>query len=160
MMLALALLLSVVVLGQVFLCDIYALVQIENDDKLKDSRFPKIVQSSLRGYGAALVVCLVGILAVKINFLLFFKRLGRQITSYLIMWYAALVFTIACGITVIAMVDYKCMFNSLEYTILHCKNGQDMRRSMVFQLVSVIFDVVSDVFSKFIHHITLLIWPH
>lgn len=45
------------------------------------------VRNGLRGFGVSLLLLLIEILAVKINFLLFFKRTGTHITSYLVCWY-------------------------------------------------------------------------
>jgi hypothetical protein len=84
MMFALALLLSVVALAQAFLGDVYKIVEFENGHLIPDASFPNVMRHDLRGFGAALTISLVGILAVKISFLLFFKRLGTQITSYLV----------------------------------------------------------------------------
>jgi len=147
-MFALALLLSVVVLAQTFLADVYMIVEFENGHVIPDASFPNTMRHGLRGFGAALTISLVGILAVKINFLLFFKRLGTQITSYLIFWYVVLFITVACGATNIGLMDYKCVFGSLEYTMGNCTQRSTIKRYFDFQKVSVILDVISDVLSK------------
>ncbi|KAF2789460.1 hypothetical protein K505DRAFT_223553, partial [Melanomma pulvis-pyrius CBS 109.77] len=139
-----ALLLSVVVLGQAFLDDVYKIVEFENGHIIPDASFPDTMRRGLRGFGVALTVSLVGILAVKINFLLFFKRLGAQITSYLIFWYIVLFITVACGATNIGLMDYKCVFNSLEYRKANCTQRNTLKRYFDFQKVSVILDVISD----------------
>ncbi|ORY03570.1 hypothetical protein BCR34DRAFT_520715 [Clohesyomyces aquaticus] len=144
MMFAMALLLSVVVLGQVFMTDVYAVGEFQNGQRLPDATFPKVFQNGLRGFGAALTICLVGILTVKINFLLFFKRLGTQITSYLVFWYTVLFVTVACGATNIGLMDYKCVFSSVESILLHCTQPSVIKRYVDFQMVSVILDVISD----------------
>ncbi|KAF2684606.1 hypothetical protein K458DRAFT_477792 [Lentithecium fluviatile CBS 122367] len=144
MIFALALLLSVAALGQVFLDDVYEVVRFENGEKLPDASFPRVMENGLHGFGTAMTISLVGILAVKINFLLFFKRLGTQIPSYLIFWYIVLFVTVACGATNIGLMDYKCVFESLEYTLQHCTQRSRLKRYFDFQIVSVILDVVSD----------------
>ena len=151
MMFALTLLLTVVALGQAFLGDVYTVVDFENGDKIPDASFPDTLLKALRGFGASLTVALVGILAVKINFLLFFKRLGTQITMYLVFWYIVLFITVACGAINIGLMDYKCVFGELSYTLSKCIRRSTIKRYFVFQKVSVILDVISDFFSKFIN---------
>ena len=148
MMFALALLLSVVALAQAFLGDVYKIVEFENGHIIPDASFPDVMRHGLRGFGAALTMSLVGILAVKINFLLFFKRLGTQITSYLVFWYIVLFITVACGATNIGLMDYKCVFGSLEYTMMNCTQRSTIKRYFDFQKVSVTLDVISDALSK------------
>jgi hypothetical protein len=147
MMFALALLLSVVVLAQIFLADVYKIIEFGNGHVIPDATFPDTMIHGRRGFGAALTISLVGIMAVKINFLLFFKRLGTQITSYLIFWYFVLFITVACGAT-IGLMDYKCIFGSLEYTMRNCNHGSNNKRYFDIQKISVILDVISDVLSK------------
>jgi len=94
------------------------------------------------------MLALVGILAVKINFLLFFKRLGTQITTYLVFWYIVLFITVACGATNFGLIDYKCIFGSYKYIAMTCSKRQSLRRYLDFQIISVVLDVFSDVLSK------------
>jgi hypothetical protein len=148
MMFALVLLLSIAVIGQVFLVDVYKIVDLENGKVMPDATFPDTMRNGLRGFGAALTIALVGILAVKINFLLFFKRLGTQITTYLIFWYVVLFITIACGATNLGLMDYKCVFGSFEYISMSCTQRPVLKRYFDFQIVSVVLDVFSDLFSK------------
>ncbi|KAF1961947.1 hypothetical protein CC80DRAFT_463505 [Byssothecium circinans] len=146
MMFALVLLLSIAALGQVFLVDVYKIVEFENGSILPEATFPDTMRHGLRGFGAALTISLVGILAVKINFLLFFKRLRIQITPYLVFWFIVLFITIACGITNIGLMDYKCVFGSFEFIAMNCSQRKALKRYFDFQKISVILDVISDVF--------------
>jgi hypothetical protein len=148
MMFALALLLSVVVLAQIFLADVYKVIEVVNGHVIPDATFPDTMRHGQLGFGAALTISLFGILAVKINFLLFFKRLGTRITSYLIFWYFMLFITVACGATT-GLMDYKCIFGSLEYTMRNCTHGSNNnKRYFDVQKISVVLDVISDVLSK------------
>ncbi|OAK95324.1 hypothetical protein IQ06DRAFT_309680 [Phaeosphaeriaceae sp. SRC1lsM3a] len=146
MMFALVLLLSIAAIGQVFLVDVYKIVDIENGKVMPDATLPDTMRNGLRGFGAALTIALVGILAVKINFLLFFKRLGTQITTYLVFWYAVFFITISCGATNLGLMDYKCVFGDFQYIAMSCTQRNVLKRYFDFQIVSVVLDVVSDLF--------------
>ncbi|KAF2267293.1 hypothetical protein CC78DRAFT_566250 [Lojkania enalia] len=145
MMFALALQLSVAVLGETFLDDVYLIVEFENGERAPDKNFSNIMKRGLRGFGAALTISLVGITAVKLNFLLFFRRLGTQITSYYVIWWIILIFTLGCGGVNLGLMDYKCVFaRDLVYVITKCAQRSAIKRYFDFQKTSVILDVVSD----------------
>jgi hypothetical protein len=148
MMFALSLLISIAALAQVFLVDIYKLVDFENGKLLPDASFPTTVTNGLRGFGVSIVIALVGISAIKINFLLFFRRLGTQITQYLVLWYVVLFITVACGAVNIGLMGYDCAFGSSEYVATTCYKRPILKRYFDFQIVSVVLDVFSDLFSK------------
>ena len=86
MLLALGMLLPIVALGQVYLKDIYMLMAVSKGEIMPDPNFPKEAQRGLRAFGVAMLLSYLGIWAIKLNFLLFFKRLTTQITSYHYFW--------------------------------------------------------------------------
>lgn len=149
MIFALMLLISIAALGQVFLTDIYKMVDVENGKIVPDATFPSTMENAARGSGAALTIAVVGIIAVKVNFLLFFKRLGTQITTYLVFWYVVLFITVACGAASLGLMGYKCVFGDFEYVVKTCATRDSLRESFDFQIVSVVLDVLSDLFSRF-----------
>jgi hypothetical protein len=148
MMFALALLIAMSAVSQVYLTDVYKIVDFENGKLVPDATFPSIMTRGLRGFGLSLTLALVGILAVKINFLLFFRRLGTQITQYLVFWWIVVFITFACGATNIGLMGYDCVFGSTEYLATQCQARHNMKRYFDFQIVSVVLDVFSDLFSK------------
>lgn len=149
MIFALMLLIAIATLGQIFLGDVYKLVDVENGNIIPDVTFVQTTLNALRGSGASLTIAVVGIIAVKVNFLLFFRRLGAQITMYLIFWYVVLFITIACGAASLGLMGYKCVFGEFEYIASTCSQRDVLRESFNFQIVSVVLDIFSDIFSKF-----------
>jgi hypothetical protein len=148
MMCTLVLLLSVAALGQAFLSDMYEIVKFKNGEKVPDASFPQVMQNGLHGFGAARTISLVGISAVKINFLVFFKRLGTQITAYLVFRYIILFVTVACGAANIGVMDYKCVFSFYTYMFRHCNQHGTLKRCFDFQKASISLDVITDALSK------------
>ena len=57
MMFALVLLFAIAAVGQVFLGDVYKIVDIENGVVMPDATLPTVMTKGLRGFGAALTSC-------------------------------------------------------------------------------------------------------
>ena len=109
MLLAFATMLAVATMSQIYLVDIYRSMPIANDASISDHERSTEAQG-LQAFAVSSVVTHIGIWAVKMNFLLFFRRLGMQITAYRIAWWFVLVVTIACGIASLALVEFQCLY--------------------------------------------------
>jgi uncharacterized membrane protein len=81
---------------------------------------------------------------VKINFLVFFRRLGANITTYSVFWYIVLFLTIACGVINIGLMDFPCVFPTFEYLMSSCQSRSTLKRAYDFMRVSVSLDAFSD----------------
>lgn len=150
MVFALGMLLSVAGLGQAYLKDIYTLVAVSNHEMMPDPNFPKEAQRGLRAFGITMVLLYLGIWAIKLSFLLFFKRLGTRITAYLIFWWAVLIVTVACGAASIGTMQYHCLFGHINDTLVICSEYSTLKHTYNLFKVSCILDVASDVLSKLI----------
>jgi hypothetical protein len=148
MIFALVLLLCSVSLGQVYLKDIYMLMGVARGDIIPDANFPHEAQRGLRAFGIAMLFSYLGIWAIKLNFLLFFKRLGAQITAYTIFWWIVLVFTMACGVVSIGLMQFHCMFGPITEIMVVCPQYDILKKTYDFFKVSCIVDVISDAFSE------------
>ncbi|KAF2119898.1 hypothetical protein BDV96DRAFT_566279 [Lophiotrema nucula] len=146
MIIALGMLLTSAALGQVYLKDIYMLMGVAKGEIVPDANFPSKAQRSLRAFGIAMLFSYLGIWAIKLNFLLFFKRLGAQITAYLVFWWAVLIFTIACGAVSIGLMQFHCMFGPINDIMVICPQYPTLKQTYDFFKVSCIIDVVSDAF--------------
>jgi hypothetical protein len=67
-------------------------------------------QRGLRAFGIAILLSYFGIWSIKLDFLLFFKRPGTQITTYLVFWWAVLFVTMASGAVNLGLYQYQCVF--------------------------------------------------
>jgi hypothetical protein len=92
MSIVLCLLLVAAALGQVYLGDFYKLMAVSKGEMMTVANFLKEAQRGLRAFGIAMLFSYLGIWAITLNILLFFKRLGTQITAYLVFWWAVLTF--------------------------------------------------------------------
>ena len=154
MLFALSMLLSVAALGQVFLKDIYMLMAVSKGRMIPGPNFSKDAQKGLQAFGVAMLFSYLGIWAIKLNFLLFFRRLITKMTSffvfYLIFWWAVLIITIACGAVSIGLMQFRCIFGPLNQIITVCPRYQSLRQTYTFFKVSCIVDVASDMLSGLI----------
>lgn len=109
---------------------------------------PDRLISAMRTVGVAMILSTVGIWAIKLNFLSFFRGFGRQIRSYMIFWWISFILVVACGLAQLGIIPYRCLFLSLSSMIMECssESGSDYIYKVYEAAVAV--DVVSDAISK------------
>jgi hypothetical protein len=120
MVLAWGMLLSVAALGQAYLKDIYMLTAVSKGEMMPDANFPKEARRGLRAFGIAILLSYSGIWAIKLSFLLFFRRFGTQVAAYLMFWWAVLIVTIACGAVNIGLMQFHCLFGPISDIMFIC----------------------------------------
>ncbi|KAI0451596.1 hypothetical protein F5B21DRAFT_486532 [Xylaria acuta] len=95
--------------------------------------------------GTCFVLAIVGLALVKLNFLLFFRRLGASIKGFRIMWWAVLLFTFAITVAQLGMQDYGCFYGGAAYIFSdHCGSAASIRRIFFNAVFSAVVDAVSD----------------
>lgn len=147
MVVALACHLAVAVLGQLYLVDMYALISAEHGGPVGSSFFTDALHG-LRAFGTMCLLSITGIWLIKLNFLLFFYRLGHQIRLYRILWWAVLIFTVGCGAACYGLVQFACMFGDVETVFVKCGSAPYNRESYIHVIMTAVLDIVSDVTSK------------
>lgn len=151
MLLALAILIAIVAVLQKWLSDIYTLIHVENGISAPGPDFLNQLPAALRADGIVVVLSNIGLWTIKLNFLTFFYRLGHQIRTYRICWWVALVLVVSCGLTVLGLVPYSCMFGSLSHIVVQCATESNVSYIYTVFKASVVIDVLSDVISKSTH---------
>ncbi|KAI1352374.1 hypothetical protein F5Y01DRAFT_279957 [Xylaria sp. FL0043] len=141
---ALAILISLTILLQLFLGDIYLILHVENHQIVPGPDFPDRFLSGLQADGVGLLLCSLGTWFIKLSFLLFFRRLGREIRSYMIFWYIAITLVIAAGATNIALIPYDCTFGNLFHTTVECAKVSKVSEIYTRYKATVSIDVISD----------------
>ncbi|KAK4171532.1 hypothetical protein QBC36DRAFT_199132 [Triangularia setosa] len=107
--------------------------------------FMEDVPRALHGVFAQGLLGTIGIYAVKLSFLLFFYRLGNQITFYLIFWWCvALITLISFGVNM-GLLEYKCMLSGLEVIFFECTSKADIRREWRNMIIYCTLDAFTDV---------------
>jgi hypothetical protein len=108
-------------------------------------------EKGIKAFGVSVNMSIVGLLIVKLNFLLFFKRLGSSIRRFAIVWWAVTIFTIGGAAAQIGMQQFGCMFGSAEYMFSeHCGSEAAVKRTLINSIFSAVVDAFSDILSEFL----------
>ncbi|KAI1373880.1 hypothetical protein F4677DRAFT_427526 [Hypoxylon crocopeplum] len=144
MLAALAILISFAAVLQRSISDIYLIQHVENQLAIPGPDFQDRLASGLRGDGTVLILGTIGIWAVKLNFLLFFRRFGRQIRTYMVFWWIAFVIIVASGAVHIGVIPYDCQFGSLNHIVYDCSLTSNVSNIYMRYKASISVDVLSD----------------
>lgn len=90
----------------------------------------------------------MGIWSIKLNFLLFFRRLTRQVRIYLVLWWAAVVVVMGCGVANLSLAPFHCTFGTLESISTVCGADSAVVFGAAVTKVGVALDVLSDFIRK------------
>ncbi|KAL5372708.1 hypothetical protein DPSP01_013270 [Paraphaeosphaeria sporulosa] len=141
---AVAVLIAISAVLQVYLGDLYALLHVQNMLAAPGPDFMNQMARGLKGDAIAIVLSIIGLWMIKLNFLLFFYRIGYQIKAYFITWWVALVVVMACGVINLGMVPYDCMLGSTMHITVTCAMESRVQKIYTLYIVSVVIDVLSD----------------
>lgn len=133
---------------QLNLKHIYNLENVSNGIVEPGPDFLADTQKGVRAFGIAMLFAYIGIWLIKLNFIFFFKGLGAQSKAYVCFWWFVLGVTIACGAVSLGIMQYDCLFGSIEDVIIICAAPSTMKRTYTFFKLSCILDVISDALSK------------
>ncbi|KAL2256005.1 hypothetical protein VTK26DRAFT_2359 [Humicola hyalothermophila] len=140
------------ILIQLFVGYMYDVEAVNKGDTSKVGRpdfFPN-ARKGVGGMGASVSISVVGVLIIKINFLLFFKKLGAGIRRFDVAWWCVLAFTIGGLIAQLAMMgtmeQFTCFFGSAEYIFSdHCGSPAASRRIIINAIFNCVVDAVADI---------------
>ncbi|KAK4150237.1 hypothetical protein C8A00DRAFT_18196 [Chaetomidium leptoderma] len=144
MLLALAIQAAIAGVGQAYLSDIYLMTHVQNGVATPGADFLDRMTAGLRGDGIMLLLSIIGIWVIKMNFLLFFYRLGHQITSFKVFWTVSVVVVIGCGAASVGMLPFDCSFGDIMHIITQCSTEGTVGAIYTKYKVSVAVDCVSD----------------
>lgn len=148
MVLALAIVASITGVLHAHLTYIYIILQPPEATGLPLEYYSNAITIAWRADGVAIILSAVGTWTIKINFMLFFFRLGHQIRAYKICWWVALTVIVACGAVLLGIIPYDCVFNDSTWVNSNCITTSRMRYIYSVYQANVALDVVSDLISK------------
>lgn len=148
MLLALGCHLALAILGQIFLGDLYYLTAVEHGGSIDADFFTDALQA-LKAFGVMSIVSIAGIWLIKLNFLLFFYRLGHQVRTYRIFWWIVFVFSIGCGAGCFGLLQYPCMFGGIQTVFVKCATVSATRDTYIHVIMTAVLDIFSDIASKY-----------
>ncbi|KAK4247234.1 hypothetical protein C7999DRAFT_14670 [Corynascus novoguineensis] len=150
MLAALAIQLAAACIAQLRLPYVYMLEDVSNRSIPMPPTFLDDVPKALHGIFIQGILSITGVHAVKLSFLLFFRRLGRQMPKYMIFWWFVAFVTLASYAVSIALVEYKCMLSSLDVVFFECTANGETARQWTYMIAYCTIDAASDVLILFL----------
>ncbi|POS74560.1 hypothetical protein DHEL01_v207052 [Diaporthe helianthi] len=151
MIATLCLITSIQSLAQRFSYEIYRLMGWVDDAStvpIKDLfGFLSDTESMLKACGSSIILFIFGFYCIKVNFLLFFYRLGNRVGRlFWVVWWIVFVIVLACGIASITMgvPSFKCLFGNIGYTLTTCQTHGYENTFFTYFRVSVALDIFTD----------------
>lgn len=96
--------------------------------------------------------------SVKLSFLLFFRRLGRNVDRQRYIWWPVTEFSLATYFVSIGDIQYKCLARSFIEVAAECSNDKEVDYQSVTLKVNAALDVFSDFLSKIGHTAAPYCW--
>ena len=76
---------------------------------------PERAQAYLQRSVAVIAFFYSGLWAIKLSFMLFFRRLGQNVRNQKILWWTILVMLVATWLACLGTIEYRCLLGSVEY---------------------------------------------
>jgi hypothetical protein len=95
-----------------------------------------------------LVMFYIGLWSIKINFLIFFRRLGYRITYYRVYWWIVAIVTGLAGIACISDLQYACVVVTVQESLETCSTPKIEKFEKDTLIINCVLDVFTDVLSK------------
>lgn len=157
MLLALAMHNAEAILIQLYVKYAYDVEGVQKGDMSKISKMgnPDFLAGLKKGFvgiGASVNLSMVGILIIKLNFLLFFRRLGAKSHKIIIiLWWAVLAFTVAATAVQIGTQSFGCFFGDIAWIMSEsgCSNASVSRWVFMNTVFSATVDALSDFLSEY-----------
>ncbi|KAF1953537.1 hypothetical protein CC80DRAFT_537415 [Byssothecium circinans] len=140
-----SLLLATSITWQMIVSDLYEVMEVGSGLRMPSLNFADRMIRYSRGQMAVLILFYVGLWSIKANFLVFFYRLGNQITYYRIAFWCITAFTICSFFACIGDIQYGCLTTSFEEIAAYCSVSPELIRYQIITLnLNTGLDVVTD----------------
>ncbi|KAI1746707.1 hypothetical protein F4782DRAFT_41077 [Xylaria castorea] len=131
------------ILIQIYIPFVYKLESVQNGE-IPGPNFFSVAREGFVGVGTGILITIFGVLIIKLNFLLFFRRLGTHISKFNFLWWSVLVFTVAGTITQVGTLQFGCFFGDVNYIFSQCSTPETNKRSKINSIYSSVVDALSD----------------
>lgn len=148
MLLALSIIISIGGVLHTHLADIYLMSLPPSATPLSPGAYSSRLTVVWRADGVAIILSALGIWTIKMNFMLFFYRLGHKIKTYTISWWVAVVVIVACGGVLLGLLPYDCMFKDSAWVNTHCTTASKMGYIYSVYQANIALDILSDLISE------------
>ncbi|KAF2260653.1 hypothetical protein CC78DRAFT_410814, partial [Lojkania enalia] len=137
-------LLATAILWQIIVPDLYELMEVTAAVRMPSVNFIANAERYMKGSLAVLFLFYVGLWTIKMSFLVFFYRLGEQVTYYRVSWWIVTVVTVASGAVCIGTIQYHCLAEPLVKVAVKCLSGSAIEFQNITLKVNCALDVFTD----------------
>lgn len=120
------------------------------------TNFGKDTEKFAKGSLVVFVFFYTSLLAVKVSFLLFFKRLGQNVRWQKFLWWCVLAFTVTTYLVSIGIIPYRCLAVGIEELLSQCSSEWDAN----FRQITIKFNAAMDVLTDVMSNTRLLVPKH
>jgi len=145
MLTLLVLFVGITINAQLHIDDVYLVMDVTNGVVVPPPTFlNEDLPRALRAIFANNTLSSIAVFGVKFNFLLFFRRLGADITEYKIFWWIVVLVTTGVFGLFLGLNETQCTLGSLETIFAVCTSQADIRRQWINTVVLVSLDAFND----------------
>ena len=145
---ALILVVTTAIIWQVFAEHMYYVMVVSAGVELPGPGFPSLAENYFKASFVVVVLFYSALWSIKLSFLLFFKRLGKNVRGQAVLWWPILGITIATYCACIGTIHFPCLLNSFEYLAINCSTASANRFSQVTLKLNCTWDVTTDALSR------------
>ncbi|KAI1455762.1 hypothetical protein F4805DRAFT_259611 [Annulohypoxylon moriforme] len=145
MFFSLCIYIAIALVGTLYLQIFYDAIHLADGSFTPGPNFMKTTKYSLRAFAATSILTYIGLWLIKLNFLIFFYRLGHQLPKFRIFWWIVLFIVVASGAIQIGIIEYPCMLDDINTILLTCGTRSHLYKLRRRLIVSVTLDILSDI---------------
>lgn len=93
---------------------LYLLLDVQSGRQLPPPDFASKIEEYLRASIATIILFYSSLWCVKLSFLIFFQRLGRNVQWQRVIWWSVFVVVIASYFSVIGTIEWHCLISRFE----------------------------------------------
>ena len=93
---------------------------------------------------AILILFFSTLWSIKFSFLLFFKRLGKNVRRQKLLWWPVAGFTLGSYMIALGIIPYRCFVKSFLYIVENCSTDSATKYRRFSLLLHCILDVLTD----------------
>ncbi|OMP88825.1 hypothetical protein BK809_0005546, partial [Diplodia seriata] len=137
--------LSITISWQILAKDMYLDNRVASGRQLPPVDFVPRVERFLKGSAAIVFLFYSTLWAIKLSFLLFFRRIYMNIGRLVAVWWVILGFTIAAWAVCVGTIEYNCLVEPLVDIAEHCSGTRDIEYQRNTLMSNCILDVATDI---------------
>ena len=144
---ALILALASAILWQIFANDMFELMAVSSGHKIPTSTFIDNSERYSKASVAVIAFFYSTLWAIKISFLVFFKRLAKNVRRRQLLWWPIFGFAVATYFVCIGTIQYRCLTVPLQRIMTECTQNAAVSFQQITLKLNCVWDVLTDFLS-------------